>query len=42
MDNILITNLGTKQLGANTVFGNIEFFDAGGQPKASLSAMAIA
>lgn len=42
VDNILITNLGTKHLSANTIFGNIEFFDAGGQPKTLLSAMAIA
>jgi hypothetical protein len=42
VDNILITNLGTKHLSANTIFDNIEFFDAGGQPKTLLSAMAIA
>jgi uncharacterized membrane protein len=41
-DNIMITNLGTKQVSANTIFGSIEFFDAGGQPKTSLSAMALA
>jgi hypothetical protein len=42
MDNIIITNLGTKQVSANTIFGSSEFFDDGGQPKTSLSAMAIA
>jgi uncharacterized membrane protein len=42
LDNIMITNLGTKQVSANTIFGSIEFFDAGGQPKTSLSAMALA
>jgi hypothetical protein len=41
-DNIMITNLGTKQVSANTIFGSSEFFDTGGQPKTSLSAMAIA
>ena len=30
VDNILIPNLGTKHLSANNIFGNIEFFDAGG------------
>src|SRR5919198_2545623 len=40
-DNIMITNLGTKQVSANTIFGSIEFFDATGQPKTSLSVMAI-
>src|SRR5919205_964698 len=42
MDNIMITNLGTKQVSANAIFGSSEFFDAGGQPKTSLSAIAIA
>jgi hypothetical protein len=42
MDNILITNLGTKQVSANAIFGSSEFFDTGGQPKTSLSAMALA
>jgi hypothetical protein len=42
MDNIMITNLGTKQVSANTIFGSNEFFDAGGQPKTALGAMAIA
>jgi glucose uptake protein GlcU len=42
MDNIMITNLGTKQVSANTIFGSSEFFDAGGQPKTALGAMAIA
>lgn len=42
MDNIMITNLGTKQVSANTIFGSSEFFDAGGQPKTPLGVMAIA
>jgi hypothetical protein len=42
MDNIMITNLGTNQVSVNTIFGSSEFFDAGGQPKTSLSAIAIA
>ena len=42
MDNIVITNLGTKQVSANAIFGSSEFFDATGQPKTSLGAMAIA
>ena len=41
-DNIMITNLGTKQISANIIFGSSEFFDASGQPKTSLSAMALA
>jgi hypothetical protein len=42
VDNIMITNLGTKQVSANTIFGSSEFFDTSGQPKISLSSMAIA
>src|SRR5919106_5614009 len=42
MDNIMITNLGTKQVSANTIFGSSEFFDAGGQPKTPLGAIVIA
>jgi hypothetical protein len=42
MDNITITNLRTKEVSANAIFGSIEFFDAGGQPKTTLSVMAIA
>ena len=42
MDNIMITNLETKQVSANTIFGSGEFFDSGGQPKTILGAMAIA
>jgi hypothetical protein len=42
MDNIMITNLGTKQVSANAIFGSSEFFDATGQPTTSLSVMAIA
>jgi uncharacterized protein (UPF0333 family) len=42
MDNIMITNLGTKQVSANAIFGSSEFFDATGQPKTALSGMAIA
>ena len=41
-DNIMITNLGTKQVSANTVFGSMEFFDAAGQPNTALGAMALA
>ena len=41
-DIIMITNLGTKQVSANTVFGSIEFFNAGGQPNTALGAIAIA
>jgi hypothetical protein len=41
-DNIMITNLGTQQVSANIIFGSSEFFDAGGQPKTPLGAMAIA
>src|SRR5919199_1297823 len=42
MDNIMITNLGTKQISASAIFGSSEFFDAAGQPKTALSVMAIA
>lgn len=42
IDKVLITNLGSKTVSANTVMGNIEFFDANGQPKVSNSVMAIA
>lgn len=40
--NIIITNLGSNQVSANTIFGNSEFFDANGQPSTILSATAIA
>jgi uncharacterized membrane protein len=40
--NILITNLGSEQISGNLAFGNNEFFDSVGQPKATLSATAIA
>lgn len=42
MDNIMIRNLGTKQVSVNTIFGSSEFFDSVGQPKTILGAMAIA
>ena len=42
MDNIMITNPGTKQASANTIFGSSEFFDARGQPKTPLGVMVIA
>ncbi len=42
VDRVLITNLGNKTVSTNTVMGNIEFFDANGQPKLSSSTMAIA
>jgi uncharacterized membrane protein len=41
-DNVIITNLGSKEVSANTVFGSSEFFDANGQPQTALSATAIA
>ena len=42
VNNILITNLGSEQISGNIAFGNNEFFDSAGQPKATLSATAIA
>jgi hypothetical protein len=42
LDNIMITNLGTREVNANTIYGSVEFFDAGGQPKTAFSAIAIA
>jgi hypothetical protein len=42
VDNIIITNLGSNQVTANTLFGNSDFFDANGQPNTILSATAIA
>lgn len=41
-DNIMITNLGAKQISANTIFGSSEFFDTRGQPKTSVGAIAVA
>jgi uncharacterized membrane protein len=41
-DNVIITNLGSKEVSANTVFGSNEFFHAGGQPQIALSATALA
>ena len=41
-DNIIVTNLGSKQVSATTIFGSSEFFDANGQPSTILSATAIA
>ena len=41
-DNVIITNLGSKEVSANTVFGSSEFFDANGLPHTTLSATAIA
>ena len=40
-DTIMITNLGSKEVGANTVLGNSDFFDSSGQPKIFLGAAAI-
>ena len=40
-DTIMITNLGSKEVSANTVFGNSDFFDASGQPKIFLGAVAV-
>jgi hypothetical protein len=31
LDNIMITNLGTRKVNANTIYGSVELFDAGGQ-----------
>jgi hypothetical protein len=42
VNNILITNLGSEEISGNTAFGNNEFFDSVGQPKATLGAIAIA
>lgn len=41
-DKVLITNLGNKTVSANTLLGNIEFFDVNGQPEVSISIMAMA
>lgn len=38
----MITNLGKKEVSANVIFGNREFFDSSGQPNAAMGAMAIA
>ena len=40
-DTMMITNLGSKEVSANTVFGNSDFFDASGQPKIFLGAVAV-
>ncbi|HEY7573294.1 MAG TPA: hypothetical protein VH796_18185 [Nitrososphaeraceae archaeon] len=42
LDNIIITNLGTREVNANTIYGSVEFFDAGGQPKTALSTISKA
>lgn len=42
VDTIMVTNLGSKQVSTNTVFGNSEFFDSNGQPKIILGTAAIA
>lgn len=39
---ILITNLGSQEVGINTFFGNSNFFDASGHPKIFLGAAALA
>lgn len=41
-NNVLITNLGSKQASGNTVLGNVAFFDANGQPQVALGGAAIA
>ncbi|MGB8100935.1 MAG: hypothetical protein WCE96_04570 [Nitrososphaeraceae archaeon] len=40
-DTMMITNLGSKEVSANTIFGNSDFFDASGQPKIFLGAAAV-
>ena len=40
-DSIMITNLGSKEVSANTVLGNSDFFDSNGQPKIFLGTAAI-
>ena len=40
-DVMMITNLGSKEVSANTVFGNSDFFDASGQPNIFLGAAAV-
>ena len=40
-DTILITNLGSQVVSANTFLGNSNFFDASGQPKIFLGAAAL-
>ncbi|MGA7142043.1 MAG: hypothetical protein WBX29_08535 [Nitrososphaeraceae archaeon] len=40
-DTMMITNLGSKEVSANTVFGNSDFFDSSGQPKIFLGAAAV-
>lgn len=40
-DTIMITNLGSKEVSANTVLGNSDFFDSNGQPKIFLGTAAI-
>ena len=40
-DTILITNLGSQEVSANTFFGNSNFFDASGHPKIFLGATAL-
>jgi hypothetical protein len=42
LDNIMITNLGTREVNTNTIYGSVEFFDTGGQPKTAFSVIAIA
>ncbi|HEY7110717.1 MAG TPA: hypothetical protein VH415_14930 [Nitrososphaeraceae archaeon] len=41
-NNVLITNLGSKQASGNTILGNVAFFDANGQPQVALGGAAIA
>jgi len=41
-NNVLITNLGSKQASGNTILGNVAFFDANGQPNVALGGAAIA
>ena len=40
-DTMMITNLGSKEVSVNTVFGNSDFFDASGQPKIFLGAVTV-
>ena len=40
-DVMMITNLGSKEVSVNTIFGNSDFFDSSGQPNIFLGAAAV-
>lgn len=42
IEKVMITNLGSKTISANTLLGNIEFFDTNDQPTVSISIMTMA